>query len=243
MAELPVLTPFNQHKYNGWHSYFHAVYSENVSGECNLNVFTWFYWWAPVENVSIHMDTDFKSTSVHPGIAWVGQHQGHPEYILSEMGFFVHRKSPLSHDFVKNSRIEVLRTCKPLRMFGRSYSVDTSEGVVWFFHVTGSGFFLDAIHRTVLVKDRFSLILNRTMFTHPLKWSQEDIGWSFMSLNNISSLVMEEAFGWYVIPRSEVVIRYDTRQSGCCSYPTLTQGFRNIRPCNCFNKSGFIGCF
>jgi len=225
------------------------VYAGHVSSTVTLDDFTWFYWSAPLQNISLHLDSDFSLLTAPDGLAWFGSHIGHPEALMNELGLFVYRTGVKMNTGIKE-RVEVIRTCKPLHMFGSSIPNDMAMGTSWFFNVIGSGIFLE--RRTLLlgehlmVKNRPVLILNNnSIVTIPLGrgMSQKpDVDWSFLYENNISMLIMTEAFGYRVVPRREVVIRFDLKQFGCCSYPTFSTGYTERLPCYCENRAGFIGC-
>jgi len=250
IGELPVLVPWEIHIYPKWHSYFFHVYGEKVSSLVDLNCFTWFYWSAPVSSVSLFHDDDFTTSnaplgSAPPNIAWVGSLRGHPEYIMGEQGFFVHRneRSSLS-DLHRQSRLEVVRTCKPLHLYGRRYELDTSEGTVWFFAVVGSGIYVDTGSPFrglfLTVADRPSLLSGK----HFIRWRAADIDWFFLAANNVSALLIATAFSWQgFIPRGELVFRDDHREVSCCpSLLRFSRGFEQRHACSCHNVNGFMGC-
>lgn len=238
ICKLPLLMPSNRQEYPQWHAYFKEVYDEPVSRWLNLNEFTWFYWSVPIQNLSLHFGSESFGTSC---FAWTGSYRGHPEYILGDLGFFVYRRKA-STNYLQKRRLEVIRTCKPLTLFGNTVPPDMSLGTVWFYHAIGSGVFLDV--DSISASGMFTVAKDRRALTKECNLTsfKFDVDWEFLVKNDISILAITEAFGWMMVPRTEVILRYDPHLPGCCNYPGFSKGFLNHRPCNCSNTSGFIGC-
>jgi len=242
IGDLPVLTSVNYAEHQEWHDYFKAVYGEALISDVDLNEFTWFYWFAPAK-VVLHFDHELPSLLSQSHIPWVGSIYGHPETLMNEIGFFVyHKKSSAAHN-LSPMRLEVLRTCKPLRLFGKTYPIDTSSGTVWFLRVHGSGILLntrDLSNGVSIAIDNRPLLLANHSYT---SWNGVEIDWYFLQANNVSMILFLEAFRWLnLIPRSEVVVRYDAKSPVCCPSFRFTRGYSWVRPCECRNTGGFLTC-
>lgn len=134
ILKLPILKKDNKSEYPKWHAYYEKVYKKIVTEDVDLNTFSWFYWYSPLNKVKCRIvyDLNIDNIKINEPYIFKTINKTAPENMMSKIGFFVKRE--LNLEKISNSKfLEVQRT---------NQSVYFEKGVIWFFLAIGSGIYL-----------------------------------------------------------------------------------------------------
>lgn len=229
MLKLPILTPTNVNRYPDWHAYYEKVYKEPVTEAVDLNKFTFFYYYSPLHKPARLKVVTWNDTPVYDNEMWIGlKEKWSPEWKLNQdIGFFVHRRSTISHDM-----IEVLRTD-----VSQSYPVDPERKVCWFYHTIGSGIFLKIPKQVLVLNER------RDLNEYGIQWTNDTDEAVFEMLErlHIDMLIVKYSPSVEKSPRTEIIVRHSQNDLAktCCDPLPL---YRLGKKCMCSNSNPVLNC-
>lgn len=213
IPRLPVLTPHNRNQYIDWHKYYEQVYNKKIEHETDLNLFSFFYNFAPyrpiikiVSGIPI-IDKLFRpKTKLNS--AWTGIWSS-PESKLSQIGYMIYRPIAALHTNV----LEVARIDFTTHMF-----LPSEKYVAWFWIVRGSGIFIH--FKDFPVDGKHIIVPSRK---HLENWKGDisnKAAHEYMVERNISSIIILNGFD---PPRTELLVCLNDQNSDWLRKVTLVK--------------------